>query len=593
MSKITLLLISLFVFQNIQATEIQSRLALLIGNSDYKGDAFLANPVNDAQDLAAVLSDLQFQVSHRQNLTRQEMNSAIEEFGKNLKATKGMGIFYYAGHGIQVGGENYLIPIGAARALFEDGYKLDKNTIKASNILKTLEAADNAVNVIILDACRNNPFPKTRGISRRPTPPGLQMMNAPGGSLIAYSADQGEVAFEGKDKRNSPYAASLIQQIKDNPNSSLLQLFTKVRADVFQKTGEFQAPGFYSKLNQDYCLMGACSKDESSIDLGELIQQIAHLWQPILAVVIAFGVLWLGWRRNLVGAVVTTFVEYRAEKLEQKRQLEIKQRIQAELKQAEFERKRQLEIKQKRQKNIVRQAGNSFRDSLQIGDYGPEMVVIPAGRFQMGDIQGGGDSDEKPVHWVNIDYEFAMGKYEVTFTEYDKFAEATDRKKPDDEGWGRDNRPVINVSWNDAVAYAEWLSEQTGKEYRLPTEAEWEYAARAGTETKYWWGNDIGKNKANCYRCGDHFEYTSPVGSFNANQFGLYDTVGNVWEWTCSVYEESYQGAEQRCASSGSLFVLRGGSWNIDAMWMRSSFRGRDQRTIRSRSDGARLARIL
>ncbi|MEK8016699.1 MAG: tetratricopeptide repeat protein, partial [Candidatus Parabeggiatoa sp.] len=375
MSKITLLLISLFVFQNIQATEIQARLALLIGNSDYKGDAFLANPVNDAQDLAAVLSDLQFQVSHRQNLTRAEMNSAIEEFGQNLKATKGMGIFYYAGHGMQVGGENYLIPIGGERALFEDGYKLDKNTIKASNILKTLEAADNAVNIIILDACRNNPFPKTRGISRRPTPPGLQMMNAPGGSLIAYSADQGEVAFEGKDKRNSPYAASLIQQIKDNPNSSLLQLFTKVRADVFQKTGEFQAPGFYSKLNQDYCLMGACSKEESSIDLGELIQQVAHLWQPILAVVIAFGVLWLGWRRNLVGAVVTTFVEYRAGKIERKKQIEITRRRQTEIrqkrqaeveyeleqrKQAEFRQRpfevgqrKQAEIRQKRQEQKV------------------------------------------------------------------------------------------------------------------------------------------------------------------------------------------------------------------------------------------------
>ncbi|HIE03015.1 MAG TPA: hypothetical protein EYP59_22495, partial [Thiotrichaceae bacterium] len=675
MSKITLLLISLFVFQNIQATEIQARLALLIGNSDYKGEAFLANPVNDAQDLAEVLSDLQFQVSHRQNLTRAEMNSAIEEFGQNLKATKGMGIFYYAGHGMQVGGENYLIPIGGERALFKANYKLDKNTIKASNILKTLEAADNAVNVIILDACRNNPFPKTRGISRRPTPPGLQMMNAPGGSLIAYSADQGEVAFEGKNKRNSPYAASLIQQIKDNPNSSLLQLFTKVRADVFQKTGEFQAPGFYSKLNQDYCLMGACSKDESSIDLGELIQQVAHLWQPILAVMIAFGVLWLGWRRNLVGAVVTTFVEYRAGKIERKRQLEITRRKQAEIRQkrqaeveSEFEQRRQAELEQRRQAEIrqrrfeagqrrqagiVRQekkgkifgfdvitknwqpivivtaaismawigwqqswlssvgtwyeslgelvAGQSFRDSLQIGGYGPEMVVIPAGRFQMGDIQGGGDDDEKPVHWVNIDYEFAMGKYEITNAEFVQFLNAVKHRGTKEKPWFEtkdedsdshitgsvgnfrvesdyDNHPVIEVSWYGAIAYAEWLTQQTGEEYRLPSEAEWEYAARAGTETKYWWGNDIGKNKANCDNdyCGDNFEYTSPVGSFSANQFGLYDTVGNVWEWTCSVYEYSYQGAEQRCASSGSLFVLRGGSWFFDAMRLRSTFRFRD-----------------
>ena len=638
MSKITLLLISLFIFQHIQATEIQARSALLIGNSNYKGDAFLANPINDAQDLAEVLSDLQFQVSHRQNLTRTEMNSAIEAFGKNLKATKGMGIFYYAGHGMQVDGENYLIPIGGARALFKAGYDLDKNTIKASNILKTLEAAKNAVNIIILDACRDNPFQK-RGISRRPTPPGLQLMNAPGGSLIAYSADQGEVAFEGKDKRNSPYAASLIQQIKDNPNSSLLQLFTKVRADVFKKTGEFQAPGFYSKLNQDYCLMGACAKNESSIDFGELIQQVAHLWQPILTVVIAIGVLWLGWRWNLVGVVVTTFVEYRAGKIERKRQLDITRRKQAQIrqkrqaevkseleqrKQAELERKRQLEftqkrqnerkkrdelerkkqaeIEQKKQTNIVRQADKSFRDPLQSGDYGPEMVVIPAGRFQMGDIQGGGYSDEKPVHWVNIDYEFAMGKYEVTFAEYDKFAEATDREKLDDEGWGRDNRPVINVSWYDAVAYTEWLSEQTGKEYRLPSEAEWEYAARAGTETNYWWGNDIGKNRAACDGCGakwgwDAKRMTAPVGSFSANQFGLYDTVGNVWEWTCSEYENEYRGRENKClsknhADNDSRLSFRGGSWGSDAVDVRSAGRFWWWPTFRFIDLGFRVVRL-
>jgi formylglycine-generating enzyme required for sulfatase activity len=134
---------------------------------------------------------------------------------------------------------------------------------------------------------------------------------------------------------------------------------------------------------------------------------------------------------------------------------------------------------------------------------------------------------------------------------------------------------VINVSWFDVMAYAKWLSQQTGQNYRLPTEAEWEYAARAGSNTKYWWGNDIGSNQANCLNseCGDHFEYTAPVGSFAANAFGLYDTVGNVWEWTCSVYEDRYQGAEQRCASGGSLFALRGGSWGVVAGWSRAAYR--------------------
>ncbi|HIE01033.1 MAG TPA: TIR domain-containing protein [Thiotrichaceae bacterium] len=197
-----------------------------------------------------------------------------------------------------------------------------------------------------------------------------------------------------------------------------------------------------------------------------------------------------------------------------------------------------------------------FQDSLTDGSLGPEMVVIPAGTFRMGDIQGGGYKDEQPVHEVSV-ARFAMGRYEITFAEYDQFAEATARKKPSDAGWGRDDRPVINVSWNDVTAYAEWLSEQTGEQYRLPTEAEWEYAARAGTKTKYWWGDDIGSNNANCRNsyCDDSFEYTAPVGSFEANPFGLFDVSGNVWEWTCSEYEKKYSGKEQYCLNKRGLFL--------------------------------------
>jgi formylglycine-generating enzyme required for sulfatase activity len=244
-------------------------------------------------------------------------------------------------------------------------------------------------------------------------------------------------------------------------------------------------------------------------------------------------------------------------------------------------------------------AGKVFHDRLQDGSNGPKMVWIAGGRFKMGDIQGGGSSNEQPVHEVSVG-RFAMGCYEVTFAEYDKFAEATGRNKPPDSGWGRGNRPVIYVSWYDATAYAEWLSEQTGQKYRLPTEAEWEYAARAGTTTKYWWGNKIGSNKANCWKffCGDSFKYTAPVGSFAPNAFGLYDTVGNVWEWTCSEYEDKYSGKEQRClskniANNKSHFVLRGGAWDIGARWTRSASRDWRQPAVRGRLDGFRLARLV
>ncbi|MDM8564253.1 formylglycine-generating enzyme family protein [Candidatus Halobeggiatoa sp. HSG11] len=216
-----------------------------------------------------------------------------------------------------------------------------------------------------------------------------------------------------------------------------------------------------------------------------------------------------------------------------------------------------------------------FQDSLKIEGNGPEMVVIPAGHFQMGDIQNVGAKWEQPVHTVSID-SFAIGRYEVTFAEYDQFALATGRKLPKDEGWGRGKRPVINVAWQDIIAYIDWLSEQTGYKYRLPTEAEWEYAARATTNTIYWWGNEIGYNQSNCDGCGSRWDNkkTAKVGSFAPNYFGLYDTVGNVYEWTCSEYEILYNGKEQHCLKfNEKAMVIRGGSWYSLANYTRSAAR--------------------
>jgi formylglycine-generating enzyme required for sulfatase activity len=203
----------------------------------------------------------------------------------------------------------------------------------------------------------------------------------------------------------------------------------------------------------------------------------------------------------------------------------------------------------------------------------PEMVVIPPGTFRMGDIQGGGAEDEQPVREVRIAKPFGIGRHEVTFEEYDQFASATGRALPDDQGWGRGRLPVINVSWQDAVAYTAWLSTETGERYRLPTEAEWEYAARAGTDTKYWWGNDIrqdGEVWANCYGCGSQWdnEQTAPVGSFKPNDFGVYDTAGNVYEWVQDCWHDSYEGGPDdgsawEAAEGGNCDrrVIRGGSW--------------------------------
>jgi formylglycine-generating enzyme required for sulfatase activity len=251
-------------------------------------------------------------------------------------------------------------------------------------------------------------------------------------------------------------------------------------------------------------------------------------------------------------------------------------------------------------------AGTLLRDRLKGGGEGPELVTIPAGSFQMGAVHGGGDSDEKPVHLVTIPRPFAIGRYEVTFEEYDRFCTATGREKPKDgrrwfpfSNWGRERRPAINVTWDDAVAYTSWLSEQTGKRYRLPSESEWEYAAKAGSEDRYWWGFSVGEKRANCKECGSQWDgkKTSPVGSFPASPFGLFDTAGNAWEWCQDRWHETYQGAP----TDGTAWdngqdqrrVQRGGSFGSKPRYIRSSARGRGKPTDRYVYLGFRVVREM
>jgi len=230
----------------------------------------------------------------------------------------------------------------------------------------------------------------------------------------------------------------------------------------------------------------------------------------------------------------------------------------------------------------------------------PEMIALPGGEFWMGSpgSEGGRSSDEGPRHQVRI-APFAIGKTEVTFAQYDAFAEATGRAKPEDMGWGRGDRPVINVSWEDAVAYAAWLPKETGEKYRLPSEAEWEYAARAGTEDAYWWGQGSAQGNANCGGCGGKWDgrQTAPVGSFKANPWGLYDTAGNVWEWVQDPYHYSYEGAPADGsvweAGGSSARVVRGGCWLNSPRDLRAAIRGRNGPVLRNDYLGFRLARTL
>jgi formylglycine-generating enzyme required for sulfatase activity len=234
-----------------------------------------------------------------------------------------------------------------------------------------------------------------------------------------------------------------------------------------------------------------------------------------------------------------------------------------------------------------------FRDRLRDGSNGPVMIAIPAGEFWMGSPENEADrSGDERRHRVKIERPFAIGQYAVTFDEYDRFCADRGRTKPEDQSWGRGNRPVINVDWLNALDYTEWLLAQTGQNYRLLTETEWEYAARAGTETAFWWGNDISPDQAN-------YEFnrmkTVPVDRFQPNPWGLYQVHGNVWEWTGSQYGVKYSGAEMLCINknTSSTLSVRGGAWNNRSVGVRSASRFGNNPAERISNRGFRLARSL
>jgi formylglycine-generating enzyme required for sulfatase activity len=225
----------------------------------------------------------------------------------------------------------------------------------------------------------------------------------------------------------------------------------------------------------------------------------------------------------------------------------------------------------------------------------PAMVEVKAGAFRMG------DKDEQPVHEVEFQKSFKLGKHEVTFDEYDRFALATGEPLPYDQGWGRGRRPVINVSWGEAVKFAKWLSAKTGKRYRLPSEAEWEYAARSLRKDEVWAGTNSEKElKEYAWFASNSNGKTQEVGKKKFNALGLHDMSGNVWEWVEDCWHPNYKNApsdgrawrEENSGECGRR-VMRGGSWDNEPVGLRSSVRGWYSAGLRDGDIGFRLAQDI
>lgn len=561
----------------------QRRTALVIGNSNYKSSP-LENPTNDARAMSKALKALGFEVTELLNGDRNSMIRAIRGFGDRLKQG-GVGLFYYAGHGVQVGGENYLVPINAK---IEQEPDVELESVRVTRVMAEMDKANNGLNIVILDACRNNPFARSfRSLSK-----GLAQMQAPVGTLLAYATAPGSVAADGEGK-NGLYTSQLLRAM-NTPGAKVEDVFKKVRRGVRKKSNGRQVPWESTSIEGDFYFVppkggAAPATNAEPVTATKSPNTEIVYWQSIKDSKDPAS-----YRAYLNQYPKGTFAGL------------------AKVRMRELERRpaptsRQTRVSDARQEPPPQQAVGVYRPREELEksfkDCGncPQMVVVPAGSFEMGSPPGerGRMPSEGPIHRVKV-REFAIGKFEVTFKEWDACVKAGGcENKAKDNGWGRDDRPVVGVSWNDAQQYVVWLSEKTGKEYRLLSEAEWEYAARSGNASAYPWGANISRNKANCNMCGSKFDRrrTAPVGSFRPNAFGLHDMVGNVWEWVDDCWNQSYEGApangepwmDGQCNSR----VLRGGSWMDPARSLRSASRMAYLVSSRLNFFGFRVARTL
>lgn len=525
----------------------EQRIALVVGNAAYR-EGPLRNSVNDAKAVAQALGRAGFNVILREDADRATMYEAITDFGDRLREGKGVGLFYFSGHGMQVDGRNYMVPVGAR---ITSERMVEPEAIDVNRVLGEMDAARGRVNVVILDACRDNPYARAfRSQSR-----GLAQMDAPQGTLIAYATAPGKTALDGVGT-NSPYTAALVKQLAV-PGLSIESLFKRVRVEVLSATNSRQQPWESSSLIGEFFFI-LPSEISAGTTAGE------HPVQP-----------------HVVVSVLPPTTPH-----------------------------------------------------MRVGrDDGAEMVLVPAGEFWMGsrreDIVDAQSQcrrlgvpalcdrfdDEMPPHVVFLDA-FYIDRYEVTNSRFSRFVQETgyrttaeregssvlwqprtgwvrtegaDWRRPKGPGSSAEPRhPVVHVSWYDADAYCTWSGN------RLPTEAEWEKAARGTDRRRYPWGNAWDSRKANAeYAVGT----AAAVGSYpaGASPNGVEDLAGNVAEWVADWFDASYyknspdrnpQGPTRRDQK-----VLRGGSWDNPSWSVTVTFRRSNIPTMRIDLAGFRCAR--
>ena len=487
----------------------QARVALLIGNDNYNDKIFpeLDQAVNDTDRLANKLKMLGFTVIQKENLSFEKMREAIREFNEALQKNNEVGLFYYAGHGMQIQGDNYLIPI---KAHISREFEVKTEAVNTELVLNAMYDAKTKINLVILDACRDNIF-SSRGASR-----GLANI-ARKNTFIAYATQPNESAEDGT------FMDFLSNRITEK--LSIDQMFKKVINDVREQTGGMQVPSFTYNLLTDF------------------------YFNPPEKTVTAFAPMQIHPSRI---------------------NIKPKKKRQALLPSSPIVSK------------LV--APLPLESCLMIE---PEMVNIKKGCYQMGSTisEDSRSSDEKQKT-VCVD-SFEMGKFEVTQKLW------LDIMGDRPSNFRNNQYPVESVSWKDVQKFIEKLNTKTNNSYRLPTEEEWEYAARSGSDSAYHWGNTIDCSKANYDGC--KIDRTTEVGSYPPNRFGLHDMSGNVWEWMCSEYDRDHEDSKNQCLSKTDRnfgrFTIRGGSWTSGKGRLRSANRSKGGMKTREYNLGFRLAR--
>ena len=629
--------------------EVVRKRALLIGNAEYQGTRPLVNTLPDVRALEAALRELGFDAVRREeNLTLREIKGAVRRFATELNAGD-LALFYYSGHGMQVNNRNYLLPVDYERGTLVS--EVEDEAYGAERVLRVLKEEGARVRVLVLDACRNNPYADGRMATG-----GLAAMTAGGeGDLIVYSTGAGDVASDNQSGELGLYMTHLLPELR-RERVELKEAFDRTRAAVYEAAtvkGESQRPAQYEDLIGKVYLRGgptgALTGAPTTVPVAPPPpppvrtspprgQTAAARWGQIKGTgrVDELKTYIENYRNDPEAAIFVSLAEVRlkaAEKMLQARAAQEEQERRERTARASWEAVLEADNVEVLGTfvrlygtvagvadlvELARDRLEELRPSKWSNSLGMEFVWVPAGEFRMGSTSSLAEDVEKPVTRVRISRGFWLGKYEVTQGQW----EGVMGKNPSHfSNCGRDC-PVEQVSWEDAQGFIRKLNEREGGgTYRLPTEAEWEYAVRGGTETDTpagdlrtlgkrnaplldgiaWYGGNSGVNYEGGYDCSDWEEkqYRSegcgphPVGGKAPNELGLYDMLGNVWEWVGGWYGE-YSGGmvtDPVGPGSGSDRVFRGGGWGNFARNCRSANRNGSSPGHRIGDLGFRLLR--